>query len=66
MEKFTNLKPSWGKVVSVFAKNDIFCPSPESLKLNWEKVITEANTHGEFQNHQKYYKDILKKAMGIK
>ncbi len=47
------------KIVSIFAKEDKHTSHPELLKLNWPVIITNAQSHGEIQNHQEYFAQII-------
>ena len=35
------------------------------IEINWPKVITKAQSHGDIQNHQKWFEKILKSELGI-
>ena len=65
LNEIVNLNPPIGIVTSVFASEDVHTPDPLAFGLNWEKVITGAKSHGDIQNHQKWYDNILKHAIGI-
>lgn len=60
-----NLNPPEGKVISLFSKEDKFIPNPHNIKLNWPKIITNAKSHGDIQNHQKWFENELKEAINF-
>ena len=65
INRIAQIHPPEDKIISIFAREDKFLPHPESLKLDWQVIITDAQAHGEVQNHQKWYSSILKKELGI-
>jgi pimeloyl-ACP methyl ester carboxylesterase len=53
------ISPPNDKVVSIFAKEDKFIPHPERIHISWNKIITEARSHGDIQNNRQWYTSIL-------
>ncbi len=66
LQEILDLTPPEGKVLSIFAEEDKFVPKPKSIKLNWQKVITGAKSHGDIQNHIKWYEKKLEEAINLK
>jgi pimeloyl-ACP methyl ester carboxylesterase len=61
LTEIRNFKPPENKVISLFAKEDKMIPKPNKIQLNWPSIITNAQSHGDILNHQKWYQDELKK-----
>jgi pimeloyl-ACP methyl ester carboxylesterase len=57
--------PDKERVLSVFAKNDYFTPSPETLKLNWPSAILDADSHSDLQWDRRWLEQILDAELGI-
>ncbi len=63
--RIRKINPPKDKVLSIFAKKDRFVGNPDLIEINWPKVITKAQSHGDIQNHQKWFEKILKSELGI-
>ncbi len=61
------LHPPNDKVLSVFCApdKDFFIPDPESIKLNWPRVIVGAKNHGDIQSDKKWLENILDCELGL-
>jgi hypothetical protein len=65
LKEIVDFHPPEGRVTSIFAREDILTPSPESLNLNWKILITDAMSHEGVQNNKKYFEKELVKNIKI-
>lgn len=59
------INPPSGKVVSLLPSEDKFGTLPESIKLNWQTIKTDARSHGDIQNHMKWYENIVREKLSL-
>jgi hypothetical protein len=65
IDRVNKIVPPDGKVISIFGIGDEFTPNPKDLKLNWPKLVLDAESHGDLQNHGAWIANILDVELGI-
>jgi pimeloyl-ACP methyl ester carboxylesterase len=65
LEEVRKIKPPKGKVLSVFAEKDLKAPFENVQTVNWEVMLTGAQSHGEIHNNYKIIEPIINKELGI-